>query len=85
MIPEKTTKYSFRLVLSAKNNIMTQPTTGARYEITVDGKPRSMRDTKAVAIEAGEYLKSKNPNVEVTGRDLVGGETIIMKSVPSLK
>jgi hypothetical protein len=64
---------------------MTEPTSGARYEITVDGKPRSMRDTRAVAIEAGEYLKSKNPNVVVAVRDLVGGETTIMKSVPSLK
>jgi hypothetical protein len=59
--------------------------TGARYEIAVDGKPRSNRDTRAIAVEAGEYLKSKNPNVEVAVRDLVGGETIMMKSVPSLK
>ncbi len=41
-------------------------TLGARYEITVGGKPRSNRDTKTVAIEAGEC-------------DLVGGETIVIK------
>ena len=58
---------------------------GARYEIFVDGKSRTMRDTKAVAIDAGEYLKSKNPNVEVAVRDLVGGETIVIKNVPSLR
>jgi hypothetical protein len=28
--------------------------TGARYEISVDRKPRSNRDTKTIAIEAGE-------------------------------
>jgi hypothetical protein len=58
---------------------MTQQIFGARYEITVDGKPRSMRDTKAVAIDAGELLKSKNPNVEVSVRDLVSGQTTIIK------
>ena len=58
---------------------------GAPYEIFVDGKSRTMRDTKAVAIEAGEYLKSKNPNVPVEVRDLIGGETTIIKSVLSLK
>ena len=36
------------------------PTSGARYEITVDGKLRSMRDTKAVVMEAGEFLKSES-------------------------
>ncbi len=36
---------------------MTQPICGARYEITVDGKPRSNRDTKTIALEAGAYPK----------------------------
>jgi len=36
-----------------------------------------MRDTKAVAMEAGEFLKSKNPNVEVAFRDLVGVSGLI--------
>jgi hypothetical protein len=57
---------------------------GARYEITVDGKSRTMRDTKAVAIEAGEFLKSKNPNVEVAIVALVAGEKTIIKSGPML-
>ena len=52
---------------------------GARYEITVDGKPRSNRDIKTLALQAADYLKSKNPNVEVTVRDLITGETIIIK------
>jgi hypothetical protein len=28
-------------------------------EISVDGKPRSYRDTKAMAIEGAEYLKRR--------------------------
>src|SRR5215472_5566288 len=40
--------------------------TGARYQIAVDGQPRSNRDDKAIAIEAAEYLKYKHPHAEVT-------------------
>ena len=36
--------------------------TGARYQIAVDGQPRSNRDDRAIAIEAAEYLKYKNPH-----------------------
>jgi hypothetical protein len=39
---------------------------GAQFEISVDGKPRSYRDRKVVAVEAAEYLKGKFPNSEVT-------------------
>jgi hypothetical protein len=42
--------------------------TGPRWEITVDGRPRSYRDRRQIAIESAEYLESKNPNVEVTVR-----------------
>jgi hypothetical protein len=38
------------------------------WEIAVDGKPRSHRDEKSIAIAAAQYLKSKNPNVPVTVR-----------------
>jgi hypothetical protein len=31
-------------------------TTGARYEITVDGQPRTNRDDKVIAFVAAEYL-----------------------------
>jgi electron transfer flavoprotein alpha/beta subunit len=47
---------------------------GAQFEISVDGKPRSYRDRKAVAIEAAEHLKRKHPNSEVVVRDLASGE-----------
>ena len=36
-------------------------TTGARYEISVDGQPRSNRDDKTIAIKAAEYLKRLAP------------------------
>jgi hypothetical protein len=40
---------------------------GAQFEISVDGKPRSYRDRKAVAIEAAEYLKWKHPHSDCRG------------------
>ena len=39
--------------------------TGAPFEISVDGKPRSYRDIKAVAIASAEFLKSRNPNSNI--------------------
>ena len=36
---------------------MVQKGVAACFEIIVDGKPRSMRDLKEAAIEAGKYLK----------------------------
>jgi len=45
-------------------------TPSARYEIVVDGKPRSYRDGVAVALEAGTYVKTKAPGAEVILRDL---------------
>jgi hypothetical protein len=54
-------------------------TTGACYEIAIDGTPRSYRDRKELAIEAATFLKTKNPNAELAVRDLVTGETIAVK------
>jgi hypothetical protein len=48
--------------------------TGAQFEISIDGKPRSYRDLNAVAIEGAEYLKGKFPNSEVVVKDLRSGE-----------
>jgi hypothetical protein len=47
---------------------------GAQFEISVDGKPRSYRDTKAMAMNAAEYLKQRHPHSEVTVKDLKSGE-----------
>ena len=57
--------------------------TGARWEITVDGKPRTYDHSKQLAIEAAQYLKRKNPHADVTVRDLEGIEaTIIIPTQP---
>jgi hypothetical protein len=52
---------------------------GACCEIAIDGTPRSYRDRKELAIEAATFLKTKNPNAELTVRDLKTGETIAVK------
>ena len=44
--------------------------TGARYEIAINGTPRTYRDRKELAIEAATLLKTKNVHSEVTVRDL---------------
>jgi hypothetical protein len=51
---------------------------GARFEIIVDGKPRSMRDLKETAIEAGKYLKQKQPQSEVSVRNLRGNSITVI-------
>jgi hypothetical protein len=52
---------------------------GAHFEISIDGKPRSYRDRKSVAIEAAEHLKRKNPNSEIAVRDLRTGAATEVK------
>jgi hypothetical protein len=47
---------------------------GAQFEILVDGKPRSYRDIKAVAITSAEFLKSRNPHSEIAVKDLQNGK-----------
>ena len=47
---------------------MTPPV--AQFEISIDGKPRSYRDRKAVAIEAAEHLKWKHPPQRGRGEGL---------------
>ena len=51
---------------------------GAQFEILVDGKPRSYRDIKAVAIASAEFLKSRNPHNEVAVKDLQSGEVTVV-------
>jgi hypothetical protein len=52
--------------------------TGARWEITIDGKPRTYDHKRELAIEAARYLKRKNPEADVTVRDLEGIEATIV-------
>ena len=53
--------------------------TGARYEIAIDSTPRTYRDLKELAIYAATQLKVKNPNADVTVRDVEAGETVSVK------
>jgi hypothetical protein len=41
------------------------PGAGARYEITIDGVGRTNRDTREIAFEAANVLKSANPYAKV--------------------
>jgi hypothetical protein len=48
--------------------------TGARFEIRIDGTPRSYRDRKDFAMEAARLIKSKNPQSMVEVKDLQSGD-----------
>jgi hypothetical protein len=43
---------------------------GAQFEISVDGKPRSLRDVREVAFAAAQFLKGRNQKSDVAVRDL---------------
>ena len=51
----------------------------AQFQISVDGKPRFYRHHKAPAMQAAEYLKSKNPHSEVVVLDTVSGEKTVVE------
>jgi hypothetical protein len=53
--------------------------TGARYEIAIDGMPRTYRDVERLAIEAAIYLKTKQPNAEIMVRDVESGKVSVVK------
>ena len=44
--------------------------TGARYEIAIDGTPRTYRDTREIAMAGVTHRKTKQPHSEVTIRDI---------------
>jgi hypothetical protein len=46
---------------------------GARYEIAIDGTPRTYRDSIEGAWAAATNLKTKQPNAKITVRDLQTG------------
>ena len=52
--------------------------TGAQFEISIDGVPRTYRDRKDFALLAAQILKSKNPNSVVKLKDLQTGEEIVV-------
>jgi hypothetical protein len=42
----------------------------AHFEISIDGKPRTYRNTKEEADQAVALLKKQNPNSDIVARDL---------------
>jgi hypothetical protein len=48
--------------------------TGAQFEISTDGVPRSYRDRKDRALEAALFLKSRSPSSAVAVKHLQTGE-----------
>jgi hypothetical protein len=44
--------------------------TGANFQIIVDGRTRSSRDTRDSALEAALFLKERQPQSEVLVRDV---------------
>lgn len=49
---------------------MAKVNAGVRYEIAIDGTPRTYRDTQKIAMAAATHLKTKQPQSEVTIRVL---------------
>ena len=56
----------------------------SRFEISIDGTPRTYRDRKEFAIQAAEHLKRKHPNSDIVVKDLQSGEATKIKYKPDL-
>ena len=56
---------------------------GERYEIAIDGTPRTYRDTIEGAWAAATNLKTKLPHAEITVRDLQAGTVTVIKHLSS--
>jgi hypothetical protein len=52
---------------------------GARYEIAIDGTPRTHHDREDLALAAAALLKTNQPNAEVTVRDLQTGTSTVIE------
>jgi predicted Rdx family selenoprotein len=55
-----------------------KPNSGAQYEISIDGVPRTYRDRQDIALQTARLLKSRNPNCVVKMRDLRTGEETVV-------
>jgi hypothetical protein len=51
----------------------------ARFEISVDGVPRSYRDRREIAVEAAARLMAKYPHSVVALKDLQSGKGVAVK------
>ena len=56
---------------------------GAKFEILLDGKPQSCRDTMLTAMGAATFIKGQNPGSKVAVRDLQSGELIAVPLQPA--
>ena len=54
--------------------------TGAQFEISIDGVPRTYRDQKDLALLAAQILKSRNPNSVIKVKDLKTGKETVIRS-----
>jgi hypothetical protein len=55
---------------------------GAQFEITLDGTPRTYRDLRENAVEAGKRLKQRYPHSVVVVRDMRTDEKITVPTQP---
>jgi hypothetical protein len=55
---------------------MNNNATGVRYQILVDGVPRTNRDDRTVALAAAAYLRQKNPAAKVEVREIQTGRPV---------
>jgi hypothetical protein len=52
--------------------------TSAQFEIIVDGTPRSYRDDKGIAIDAGKQLKETHRSSDVRVRDMRDNSVVVI-------
>ena len=57
---------------------MSESCQGARFEILLDGKTQSCRDTMLTAMGAAKLIQSQNPNSKVAVRDLQTGQLTVL-------
>jgi hypothetical protein len=57
---------------------MSEDCLGARFEILLDGKTQSCRDTMLTAMGAATFPKSQNPSSRVAVRDLQNGQLTVL-------
>jgi hypothetical protein len=57
---------------------MDRKDTGANFQVIVDGKTRSCRDTRDAALDAGIFLKERHPQSEVVVRDVSSDVRVVI-------
>jgi hypothetical protein len=56
--------------------LMTTASSGADFEIMVDGAIRTHRDVRDTAIEAARFLQQRNPSAKIVVTDLHNGSAV---------